>query len=58
MIERYGAMVTKVRQEQSHIKELEQMYLIASAYLDSKFDYAFPDVGCVSNPLRRQNRNS
>ncbi|MDX8392739.1 MAG: ATP-binding cassette domain-containing protein [Mariprofundaceae bacterium] len=52
-IERFRAKATKARQAQSRIKALERMQLIAPAHVDSQFDFAFPEVGFVPNPLLR-----
>jgi len=52
-IERFRAKATKARQAQSRIKALERMQLIAPAHVDSQFDFAFPEVGYVPNPLLR-----
>jgi len=54
-INRFRAKATKARQAQSRIKALERMQLIAPAHVDSRFDFAFPDVGYVPNPLLRLN---
>ncbi len=52
-IERFRAKATKARQAQSRIKALERMQLIAPAHVDSQFDFSFPEVGFVPNPLLR-----
>jgi ATP-binding cassette subfamily F protein 3 len=54
-INRFRAKATKARQAQSRIKALERMQLIAPAHVDSQFDFAFPEVGFVPNPLLRLN---
>lgn len=57
-INRFRAKATKARQAQSRIKALERMQLIAPAHVDSQFDFAFPEVGFVPNPLLRLNHVS
>jgi ATP-binding cassette subfamily F protein 3 len=57
-INRFRAKATKARQAQSRIKALERMQLIAPAHVDSQFDFAFPEVGFVPNPLLRLNNVS
>jgi ATP-binding cassette subfamily F protein 3 len=57
-INRFRAQATKARQAQSRIKALERMQLIAPAHVDSQFDFAFPEVGFVPNPLLRLNNVS
>ncbi|MDQ6986475.1 MAG: ATP-binding cassette domain-containing protein [Mariprofundaceae bacterium] len=57
-IERFRAKATKARQAQSRIKALERMQIIAPAHVDSQFDFAFPEVGFVPNPLLRLNNAS
>jgi len=54
-INRFRAKATKARQAQSRIKALEKMQIIAPAHVDSQFDFAFPDVSYVPNPLLRLN---
>jgi len=54
-IARFRAKATKARQAQSRIKALERMQLIAPAHIDSQFDFTFPRVGFVPNPLLRLN---
>jgi ATP-binding cassette subfamily F protein 3 len=57
-INRFRAKATKARQAQSRIKALERMQLIAPAHVDSQFDFAFPEVGFVPNPLLQLNNVS
>ncbi|PPD42222.1 MAG: ABC transporter ATP-binding protein [Methylobacter sp.] len=50
-IDRFKAQATKARQAQSRIKALERMELIALAHVDSPFDFSFPALGRMPNPL-------
>ncbi|MDD5273797.1 MAG: ATP-binding cassette domain-containing protein, partial [Methylovulum sp.] len=50
-VDRFKAQATKARQAQSRIKALERMELIAQAHVDSPFDFSFPSLGRMPNPL-------
>ncbi len=50
-VDRFKAQATKARQAQSRIKALERMELIALAHVDSPFDFSFPALGRMPNPL-------
>lgn len=50
-VDRFKAQATKARQAQSRIKALERMELIAQAHVDSPFDFSFPALGRMPNPL-------
>lgn len=50
-VDRFKAQATKARQAQSRIKALERMELIAQAHVDSPFDFNFPSLGRMPNPL-------
>ncbi|MDD2724956.1 MAG: ATP-binding cassette domain-containing protein [Methylovulum sp.] len=50
-VDRFKAQATKARQAQSRIKALERMEIIAQAHVDSPFDFSFPKVGRMPNPL-------
>lgn len=50
-VDRFKAQATKARQAQSRIKALERMELISQAHVDSPFDFSFPQLGRMPNPL-------
>jgi ATP-binding cassette subfamily F protein 3 len=50
-VDRFKAQATKARQAQSRIKALERMELIAQAHVDSPFDFSFPTLDRMPNPL-------
>jgi ATP-binding cassette, subfamily F, member 3 len=50
-VDRFKAQATKARQAQSRIKALERMEVIAMAHVDSPFDFSFPKLGRMQNPL-------
>lgn len=50
-VDRFKAQATKARQAQSRIKALERMELIATAHVDSPFDFCFAKPQKMPNPL-------
>ncbi len=50
-VTRFRAKATKARQAQSRLKELERMDNIAAAYVDSPFQFLFPQATKLSDPL-------
>ena len=50
-IDRFKAKATKAKQAQSRIKALERMELIAPAYADNPFTFAFRPPASLPNPL-------
>ncbi|OOF87704.1 ABC transporter ATP-binding protein [Rodentibacter ratti] len=52
-IDRFKAKATKAKQAQSRVKALERMELIAPAYADNPFTFAFRPPVSLPNPLVR-----
>lgn len=50
-IDRFKAKATKAKQAQSRVKQLANMEMVASAQIDSPFNFHFFDNPKVSNPL-------
>ncbi len=50
-IDRFKAKASKAKQAQSRVKALEKMELIAPAYVDNPFTFAFRDPLSLPNPL-------
>ena len=50
-IDRFKAKATKAKQAQSRVKALERMELIAPAYADNPFTFAFRPPASLPNPL-------
>jgi len=50
-VRRFGAKATKARQAQSRLKELSRLELIASAHVDSPFQFMIPCSEKMSSPL-------
>ena len=50
-IDRFKAKATKAKQAQSRVKALERMELIAPAYADNPFTFAFHPPASLPNPL-------
>lgn len=50
-INRFKAKATKAKQAQSRMKALEKMELIAPAYVDNPFHFAFKEPLALPNPL-------
>ena len=50
-IDRFKAKATKAKQAQSRVKALERMELIASAYADNPFTFAFRSPATLPSPL-------
>ncbi|MBF0751995.1 MULTISPECIES: ABC transporter ATP-binding protein [unclassified Pasteurella] len=50
-IDRFRAKATKAKQAQSRVKALERMELIAPAYADNPFTFAFRPPASLPNPL-------
>ena len=50
-IDRFRAKATKAKQAQSRMKALARMELIASAHVDSPFNFSFPTLSKVPNKL-------
>ncbi len=50
-VDRFRAKASKARAAQSRLKALERMEQLASAHIDSPFDFSFPEPTRASNPL-------
>ena len=52
-VDRFRAKATKARQAQSRIKALQRMQLVAAAYADTPFDFAFATPQRLPSPMLR-----